>query len=72
MTAIPQGRDWTRMRRADFDASAPLDLIDEGVCRPVPAAPDEYGVEALFGRDPQPARPCRARTSPPVTTDTLF
>ncbi|MET8566032.1 hypothetical protein ABZV75_37785 [Streptomyces flaveolus] len=75
MTAIPQGRDWTRMKRADFDACAPLDLVDAAVCRPVPAVPDEYGTQALFGKDPEPERPRRTRTSaPPPTenTDTLF
>ncbi|MEU3862296.1 hypothetical protein AB0F03_33995 [Streptomyces sp. NPDC028722] len=75
MTAIPQGRDWTRMKRADFDDCAPLDLIDAAVCRPVPAVPDECGTEALFGKAPRPARTRRTRTPPPMPTedtDTLF
>ncbi|MGY1584572.1 hypothetical protein [Streptomyces sp. MN13] len=77
MTAIPQGRDWTRMKRADFDDSAPFDLVDAAVCRPVPAVPDECGTQALFGKDPEPARPRRTRTPPPAPaqtedTDTLF
>ncbi|MEU7061704.1 hypothetical protein [Streptomyces sp. NPDC046197] len=46
MTAIPQGRDWTRMKRADFDDCAPLNLVDAAVCRPVPAVPDESGCSA--------------------------
>ncbi|MGW4601107.1 hypothetical protein ACWEOA_38425 [Streptomyces sp. NPDC004457] len=78
MTAIPQGRDWTRMKRADFDDSAPLDLVDlvdAAVCRPVPAVPDECGTQALFGKEPEPERPRRTRTqaSPPTEhTGTLF
>ncbi|MES9523076.1 hypothetical protein [Streptomyces capoamus] len=75
MTAVPEGRDWTRMMRADFDDSAPLDLIEEAVCRPIHAAPDECGTQALFGEDPAPARPRRPRTPAPAATedtDTLF
>ncbi|WP_086738308.1 hypothetical protein [Streptomyces glaucescens] len=78
MTAIPEGRDWTRMKRADFDDFAPLDLVDAAVCRPVPAVPDECGTQALFGADPEPARrrrtrtPAQAQTEDPEDTDTLF
>ncbi|MFC9283394.1 hypothetical protein [Streptomyces collinus] len=78
MTAIPPGRDWTRMRRADFDDSAPLNLVDAAVFRPVPAVPDECGTQALFGKDPKPPRPRRPRTPAPAptedteNTDTLF
>ncbi|MGW5371060.1 hypothetical protein ACWER6_18330 [Streptomyces sp. NPDC004009] len=78
MTAIPQGRDWTRMQRADFDDCAPLDLVDAAVCRPVPAVPDECGTEALFGKDTKPPRPRRPRTLPSApaedseNTGTLF
>ncbi|MEW2298002.1 hypothetical protein ABZ719_35820 [Streptomyces sp. NPDC006743] len=78
MTATPEGRDWTRMKRADFDDRAPLDLVDAAVCRPVPAVPDECGTQALFGKDPKPERPRRTRApAPPPTentenTDTLF
>ncbi|POX63580.1 hypothetical protein C3492_10580 [Streptomyces sp. Ru62] len=77
MTAIPQGRDWTRMQRADFDDCAPLDLVDAAQCRPVPAVPDECGTQPLFGKgqDPEPERPRRTRTpapSPTENTDTLF
>lgn len=76
MTATPQGRDWTRMKRADFDPSAPLALVDaDAVCRPVPAVPDACGTEALFGEDPKPARPRRTRMPAPTPTedaDTLF
>jgi hypothetical protein len=63
------------MQRADFDDSAPLDLVDAAVCRPVPAVPDECGTQALFGQDPQPARRRRTRTPAPAwteDTDTLF
>ncbi|MFB0619473.1 hypothetical protein [Streptomyces sp. AGS-58] len=75
MTAIPQGRDWTRMKRADFDDCAPLELVDAAVCRPVPAVPDESGTQALFGNDPQHARTRRTHTpapAPTYNTDTLF
>ncbi|MFC9280907.1 hypothetical protein [Streptomyces collinus] len=76
MTATPQGRDWTRMKRADFDDSAPLDLVDaDAVSRPVPAVPHQNGTDALFGQDPAPARPRRTRTPAPAPTEdtaTLF
>ncbi|UXY33327.1 hypothetical protein [Streptomyces albidocamelliae] len=78
MSAIPQGRDWTRMKRADFDGCAPLNLVGAAVCRPVPAVPDECGTQALFGKDPEPPRPRRSRaparapTEDFESTDTLF
>lgn len=78
MTAVPEGRDWTRMKRADFDDTAPLELVDAAVCRPVPAVPDECGTQALFGENPEPAPPRRTRSSAPALTedtedaDTLF
>ncbi|MFD8376110.1 hypothetical protein ACFV2Z_36075 [Streptomyces sp. NPDC059688] len=78
MSAIPEGRDWTRMQRADFDDCAPLDLVDAAACRPVPAVPDECGTQALFGKDPEHPPPRRPRTpAPPPTedsgnTETLF
>ncbi|MFI0232604.1 hypothetical protein [Streptomyces sp. NPDC017086] len=75
MTAIPQGRDWTRMQRADFDDSAPLELVDAAVCRPVPAVPDECGTQALFGKEPGPPCPRRTRAPAPAPaedTETLF
>ncbi|MFE9993465.1 hypothetical protein [Streptomyces avermitilis] len=76
MAANPQGRDWTRMARADFDDSAPLALVDaDAVGRPVPAVPDECGTEALFGEDPTPVRAPRTRVPVPTSTedaDTLF
>lgn len=71
MTAIPQGRDWTRMQRADFDDCAPLDLVDAALCRPVPAVPDECGTQALFGSDPQPARTRHTRPPAPAPTDNI-
>ncbi|MET8717417.1 hypothetical protein ABZV52_30075 [Streptomyces sp. NPDC004735] len=77
--STPQGRDWTRMEPADFNESAPrgpLALIrEEAVVRPVPAVPDAFGTEALFGDDPAPRKARRApRPAPPPTedTDTLF
>ncbi|MFE9360542.1 hypothetical protein ACFYPB_41675 [Streptomyces olivaceoviridis] len=73
MTAIPQGRDWTRMKRADFDDCAPLELVDVAECRPVPAVPDECGTQPLFGKDLEPERPCRTPAPPPAeNADTLF
>ncbi|GHD26106.1 hypothetical protein [Streptomyces galbus] len=78
MTAVPEGRDWTRMRRADFDDCAPLDLVDEedaALGRPVPAVPDACGTQALFGKAPQPPRPRRTRAPAPAPaedTDPLF
>ncbi|MGA5127789.1 hypothetical protein ACWCV2_17030 [Streptomyces pseudogriseolus] len=69
MTATPQGRDWTRMKRTDFDDSAPLALVDAAdVGRPVPAVPDECGTEPLFGEPAQPKG--KARTRRPAATVT--
>ncbi|MEU2969015.1 hypothetical protein ABZ687_29060 [Streptomyces ardesiacus] len=60
----PQGRDWSAMRRADFDEGAPLALVDaDTLTRRIEAVPDAYGTEALFGdapigrRAPRPRRP---------------
>ncbi|WP_371605013.1 hypothetical protein OG345_42100 (plasmid) [Streptomyces sp. NBC_01220] len=68
--------DWSAMSRADFDAGAPLALVDaDAVIRPVLAVPDECGTEALFGDEPTPARPRRAprpASLPPADGDTLF
>ncbi|MFI9809457.1 hypothetical protein ACIHEJ_34785 [Streptomyces sp. NPDC052301] len=78
MSALPQGRDWTRKKRADFDDCAPLNLVDAAVCRPVPAVPDQCGTHPLFGKDPDPPRPRRPSTPAPgptedsENTDTLF
>lgn len=76
MTANPQGRDWSRMARADFDDSAPLALVDaRAVSRAVPAVAHSNGTDALFGEDPTPARPARTRrpAAPPTEdTSTLF
>ncbi|MFE1206391.1 hypothetical protein ACFW5V_32410 [Streptomyces sp. NPDC058762] len=62
----PQGRDWSVMRRADFDEGAPLALVDaETLTRRVEAVPDACGTEALFGdaptarRAPRPRMPAR-------------
>ncbi|MGW0033033.1 hypothetical protein ACWDXD_24855 [Streptomyces sp. NPDC003314] len=72
----PQGRDWSAMTRADFDPSAPLALVDEDtVERAVPAVPDAYGTEALFGDEPAPQRPRRIRrpaTGEAPQADALF
>ncbi|WP_037818515.1 hypothetical protein [Streptomyces sp. NRRL S-146] len=71
------GSDWSRMRRGEFDESAPLTLIDERAARAgarVPATPDAYGTAALFGDEVPPARraaPRRTRTEEPQP-DALF
>ncbi|MFD7501568.1 hypothetical protein [Streptomyces sp. NPDC059850] len=76
MTDKPQDRDWARMRRADFDPSAPLDLVDaRAVSRSVPAVAHMNGTEALFGEVPTPLHPTRTRRSAAPTTegtDALF
>uniref|UniRef100_UPI003F49827E hypothetical protein n=1 Tax=Streptomyces sp. CA-136453 TaxID=3240050 RepID=UPI003F49827E len=68
------GRDWRNMRRADFDAAAPL-VLDAPVASAgsaVPAAPDAYGTLALFGAPPpKPPRPKR-RPAAPVDQAPLF
>ncbi|MFI5990354.1 hypothetical protein ACIBAC_00670 [Streptomyces sp. NPDC051362] len=70
------GRDWSTMRRVDFDPSAPLALVDEDdVARPVLAVPDAFGTEALFGDEPRPMRNGRRRTPAvpaPPEVDALF
>jgi hypothetical protein len=48
------GRDWRLMARADFDASAPLALTEVRSVRAggeVPAVPDAYGTDPLFGEE---------------------
>lgn len=67
--------DWTAMRRADFDerAPAPTALVEvDAVSRPVPAAPDAYGTEPLFGVEPAPRRAARPVKAPVPPADTLF
>jgi hypothetical protein len=69
-------RDWTGMRRADFDPDAPLALVDDrAVTRRVDAVEHANGTEALFGDEPRPARPTR-RKAPAVAAareaDALF
>ncbi|MGD3111477.1 hypothetical protein [Streptomyces sp. YGL11-2] len=63
MSAAPAGRDWTAMQRAEFDQDAPVELpVSVGPAR-IPAAPDRFGTQPLFG-DPLPApkpRPTRAQ-----------
>ncbi|MFE6639533.1 hypothetical protein ACFVFT_38535 [Streptomyces tendae] len=57
-----QGRDWSTMRRADFDEGAPLALVEaDTLTRKVEAVPDAYGTEALFGDAPTSRRATRAR-----------
>ncbi|MDI3101972.1 hypothetical protein QJ054_33600 [Streptomyces sp. AN-3] len=57
-----QGRDWSAMRRADFDEGAPLALVEtDTLARRIEAVPDAYGTEALFGEAPRPRRATRAR-----------
>ncbi|WP_208874765.1 hypothetical protein [Streptomyces sp. PBH53] len=50
------------MRRADFDPTAPLVLVDDRAVRAgarVPAVPDACGTEALFGDEVAVRRPVR-------------
>ncbi|GGX36271.1 hypothetical protein [Streptomyces noursei] len=62
MSAASTGRDWAAMSRAEFDQDAAVELpISAGPVR-IPAAPDEFGTQPLFGEPvpaPQP-RPARA------------
>ncbi|MFI6142381.1 hypothetical protein ACIBCC_29845 [Streptomyces griseus] len=61
------GQDWRSMRRADFDPDAPLALVDpDTVAKVVPAVPDQYGTEALFGDAPAQRRPRREPAPDPV------
>ncbi|MFJ2745259.1 hypothetical protein ACIO3O_37005 [Streptomyces sp. NPDC087440] len=78
MSTSPEapGRDWSGMRRADFDEDAPLALVDtDAVVRPVLAVRHTSGTEALFGAAPAPRGPVRragrGAVSPPAG-DTLF
>lgn len=60
------GRDWAAMQRAEFDHDAPIELpVPAGPVR-VPAAPDAFGTEALFGA-PVPAP--QQRGGPPKPGD---
>ncbi|MFF4902340.1 hypothetical protein [Streptomyces sp. NPDC001068] len=60
--------DWSAMRRADFDPTAPLALVEaRDVTRRVEAVPDACGTDALFGDEPRPARP--AHRSRPAVAD---
>lgn len=72
----PQGIDWTTMRRADFDPTAPLALVDKrSVTRRVEAAPHANGTDALFGEEPTPRRATRTRGPAVASTpqdDALF
>ncbi|MFF1600744.1 hypothetical protein ACFVYV_25100 [Streptomyces mirabilis] len=68
--------NWSAMRRADFDPTATLALVEaRDVTRRVEAAPHANGTEALFGDEPRPARPAR-RKAPAVAAapeaDALF
>lgn len=74
--SVEKGRDWSEMRRADFDEGAPLALVEaDEVKRPVLAVPDDCGTEALFGDEPiapRAPRPRRSAPTPAPATDTLF
>ncbi|MGB8946512.1 MAG: hypothetical protein WCD21_40700 [Streptomyces sp.] len=56
------GKNWTVMGPADFDEAAPNHLpVSAGPAR-IPATPDRFGTEALFGEPtpgprPRPGRP---------------
>ncbi|MFB7403302.1 hypothetical protein ACFCZR_24315 [Streptomyces rubiginosohelvolus] len=65
------GQDWRGMRRADFDPDAPLALVDaDAVAKVVPAVPDRYGTEALFGEAPAERRPARREPAPGPAAET--
>jgi hypothetical protein len=70
-----QERDWTDMTPGDFDRDAPLCLHARTGPVVVPAEPDEYGTEPLFGQEP-PARPGGSRRTPrrtaPAEQEHLF
>ncbi|MER7952025.1 hypothetical protein ABTY59_32005 [Streptomyces sp. NPDC096079] len=64
--------DWRDMDPAAFDRAvpaAPLALVDSrAVARRIPAVPDRFGTEALFGDAPSSRRAARRR-GPAVTAD---
>ncbi|MER7740462.1 hypothetical protein ABZ368_04615 [Streptomyces sp. NPDC005908] len=55
-------RDWTDMTPGDFDREAPLCLHVRTGPAVVPAEPDEYGTEPLFGDEIPERRPAPRRT----------
>ncbi|MGA5179563.1 hypothetical protein ACWEPD_03010 [Streptomyces pseudogriseolus] len=55
-------RDWTAMTPGDFDRDAPLCLNVGTGPVVVPAEPDEYGTEPLFGDEAPQRRPARRGT----------
>ncbi|MGW2998797.1 hypothetical protein [Streptomyces sp. NPDC001155] len=64
MSSASAGRDWAAMQRAEFDRDAPIELpVPTGRPR-IPATPDAFGTEALFG-DQVPAPQQRARPPQP-------
>ncbi|MFZ4151766.1 hypothetical protein [Streptomyces pseudogriseolus] len=70
-------RDWTAMTPGDFDRDAPLCLNVGTGPVVVPAEPDEYGTEPLFGdevpqRRPAPRGAPRRTTAPDAQQGMLF
>ncbi|MDN3272473.1 MULTISPECIES: hypothetical protein [unclassified Streptomyces] len=62
-------RDWTAMTPGDFDREAPLCLgVGTGPVV-VPAEPDEYGTEPLFGDEVPARRPAPRRTPRRISPD---
>ncbi|WP_435060225.1 hypothetical protein [Streptomyces sp. bgisy060] len=62
------------MNKADFDTSAPLSLPGAVVAGPVPAVPDSYGTEPLFGEAVRVRQSGagRGRRPAPVQEECLF
>ncbi|MFI6469907.1 hypothetical protein ACIBL5_06530 [Streptomyces sp. NPDC050516] len=55
---VSAGPDWSHMSRADFEPGAPSHLPVPAGPKRIPALPDTYGTEALFG-EPVPPKPAR-------------
>ncbi|MFJ5121912.1 hypothetical protein [Kitasatospora sp. NPDC088548] len=67
-------RDWAEMQPDDFDQDVPTALFQVTAPPPsVPAVPDDYGTEALFGAPATPKRrPTRRPATPPPNGPALF
>ncbi|MFG3102165.1 hypothetical protein ACGFZL_16815 [Streptomyces sp. NPDC048182] len=62
-------RQWAAMTPGDFDREAPLRLAVGTGPAAVPAEPDEYGTEPLFGEENRPPADRRARRRPESRAD---
>lgn len=63
------GKDWTGMGRADFDDTAPNQLPVPAGPAWIPALPDRFGTEALFGEPTPGPRPRPGRPLAPADVD---